>query len=89
MTCKCGKTPSPSVLRRLRQRHRKGYKYGGCHDNIVFGVKFSKKFLDKREMKLTNLDRKIVNLHNNDLGRKVGIIINTLFLQQNELPLYV
>ena len=78
------------MLRRLRQTNRKGYKYGGCHDNIAFGIKFSKKFLDKREMKLTNsADRKIVNLHNNDLGRKVGIIINTLFLQQNELPLYV
>lgn len=69
------------MLRRLRQRHRKGYKYGGCHDNIAFGVRFSKKFLDKREMKLTNsADRKIVNLHNNDLGRKVGIIMSYQYI---------
>lgn len=73
-TCKCGKIPSPHLLRHEQKRRGKKNKYGGCHDNIAFGVRFSKRFLDKREMKLsTAADRKIVNLHNNDLGRKVRI----------------
>ena len=88
-TCKCGKKPSPHWIRQLEKKRGKRYKYGGCHDNIPFGVRFSKKFLDKREMKLsTPADRKIVNLHNNDLGRKVWMIfcslIYTLMSPDNE-----
>jgi hypothetical protein len=72
--CACGRQPSRSLLRRHKRKYPgKMYVYGGCHDNIAVGTKFSKDFLDRREIRHTQPNnRKLVNLHNNDLGRKVG-----------------
>ena len=73
--CRCGRQPSRSLITRYEQRNPgKRYQYDGCHDNIAVGVKFSRDFLDRREMRYAKAnDRKMVNLHNNDLGRKVGL----------------
>lgn len=63
----------------LPQRYRskvEGYdeyiwKWGGCSDNVKFGIKFSKMFVDARE-KGDDLQSR-VNRHNNDVGRRVSI----------------
>lgn len=50
------------------------FKWGGCSHNIRYGNRFSKWFLDSRE-KADDIQSKI-NLHNNQVGRKVWIIRN-------------
>ncbi|XP_028409300.1 protein Wnt-4-like isoform X1 [Dendronephthya gigantea] len=79
--CDCGKQPSRSLLDRYAEaverknpgQPRKTYRYEGCHDNIHTGLKFSKDFLDRREKRLKKpASRKILNLHNYDLGRKIA-----------------
>lgn len=47
--------------------------WGGCSDNIDFGFKFSREFVDTGE-RGRNLREKM-NLHNNEAGRWVSIII--------------
>lgn len=53
------------------------YKWGGCSDNVFFGHKFSKKFSDSSELlelKLkNNVDDRLMNLHNNEVGRRVCV----------------
>ena len=80
-TCECGRAPSRSLIRQHARKHPgKKYRYGGCHDNIAYGMRFSRDFLDTREVKVTkHADKKIVNLHNNDLGRRVRIIFSNLY----------
>lgn len=51
-----------------------GWKWGGCSADIKYGIEFSKKFVDAREIKKNA--RRLMNLHNNEAGRKV---IKTFF----------
>lgn len=45
------------------------FRWGGCSDDIEFGINLAKSFLDERE---TGHDAKaLVNLHNNNVGRMV------------------
>uniref|UniRef100_A0A4W5RP87 Protein Wnt n=1 Tax=Hucho hucho TaxID=62062 RepID=A0A4W5RP87_9TELE len=46
-----------------------GWKWGGCSADIKYGVEFSRRFVDAREIKKTT--RRLMNLHNNEAGRKV------------------
>lgn len=46
------------------------WKWGGCSDNVKFGIKFSKMFIDGRE-KGDDLQSR-VNRHNNEVGRRVS-----------------
>ena len=41
-----------------------------CNDNIDFGMKFSRAFLDAREV--VNDARALLNKHNNEAGRRVS-----------------
>jgi len=53
----------PSAAARL-------FRWGGCSADVRYGLRFSRVFLDARE--LGNEDsRALVNLHNNRVGRKV------------------
>ncbi|KAK6180500.1 hypothetical protein SNE40_012645 [Patella caerulea] len=45
-----------------------GFEWGGCSDNIRYGSKFSKDFVDSKEMRL-NADG-LMNVWNNGAGRK-------------------
>uniref|UniRef100_A0A1S4H1W1 Protein Wnt n=1 Tax=Anopheles gambiae TaxID=7165 RepID=A0A1S4H1W1_ANOGA len=44
------------------------WKWGGCDDNVNFGVRKSKDFLDARLRKKSDI-KTLVRLHNNDAGR--------------------
>lgn len=46
-----------------------GWKWGGCSADIRYGLSFSKVFVDAREIKQNA--RTLMNLHNNEVGRKV------------------
>ncbi|KAG9330680.1 hypothetical protein JZ751_022509 [Albula glossodonta] len=46
-----------------------GWKWGGCSADIRYGVELSRRFVDAREIKKNA--RRLMNLHNNEAGRKV------------------
>lgn len=57
-----------------RGRHhdqRGDFDWGGCSDNIHYGVRFAKAFVDAKEKRLKDA-RALMNLHNNRCGRTVS-----------------
>lgn len=48
------------------------FDWGGCSDNIDYGIKFARAFVDAKERRGKDA-RALMNLHNNRAGRKVGI----------------
>lgn len=72
--CGCGRTPKMKL-------ENKNWLWGGCSDNIAYGVRFSKKFTDAVEKKRmqdqepTATSRALMNLHNNEAGRAVSLDI--------------
>lgn len=55
------------------------WEWGGCSDNLAFGYKFSREFVDTGERGRTQREK--MNLHNNEAGRAVSFISPKLFLQ--------
>ena len=50
------------------------FQWAGCSDNAAYGSAFSKLFIDAREKaKRKEASRALMNLHNNNAGRKVHI----------------
>lgn len=47
-----------------------GWKWGGCSADVKYGVEFSRRFVDAREIKKNS--RRLMNLHNNEAGRKAS-----------------
>ncbi|KAK2718160.1 hypothetical protein QYM36_005465 [Artemia franciscana] len=45
------------------------FAWGGCSDNIKFGMVFSRRFIDAKEKRLRDA-RALMNLHNNRAGRR-------------------
>nr|AHZ09432.1 Wnt4 [Rhopilema esculentum] len=72
--CSTGKISRCSCDANLRGYSRAGFQWSGCSDNVVFGVRFSKAFVDgyerERWTKAWTFDRVLMNLHNNEAGRK-------------------
>lgn len=57
-----------------------GFQWSGCSDNIAYGVAFSQSFVDVRERsKGQSSSRALMNLHNNEAGRKVKLCVHLLF----------
>lgn len=54
-----------------------GWKWGGCSADVKYGVEFSRRFVDAREIKKNA--RRLMNLHNNEAGRKVPHSYITLY----------
>jgi wingless-type MMTV integration site family protein 4 len=51
------------------------FEWGGCSHNVFFGHKFSRKFVDSSEIaeirRKNNVEDRLMNLHNNEVGRRV------------------
>lgn len=79
--CGCGRTPKMKL-------ENKNWIWGGCSDNIAYGVRFSKKFTHAVERKRMEgmekiaMRRAIMNIHNNEAGRLVSFYLmhNCLYL---------
>jgi len=57
-----------------------GWKWGGCSDDVRFGINFARQFVDAEERGLKDNDsRKLMNLHNNEAGR---LAVKTLMKMQ-------
>ncbi|MGH0149546.1 UNVERIFIED_CONTAM: hypothetical protein FKN15_024299 [Acipenser sinensis] len=55
--------------KRGRVRDERGdYDWGGCSDNVNYGIRFAKAFVDAKEKKVKDA-RALMNLHNNKCGR--------------------
>ncbi|CAH1265883.1 WNT16 [Branchiostoma lanceolatum] len=72
--CSCGRVTGDSDTLPARGSDLEGWKWGGCSDDIVFGMEFSKRFVDAadsrgRKKRSRNI-RSMMNLHNNEVGRK-------------------
>lgn len=53
------------------------FEWGGCSDNVRYGNKFSREFVDSGETK--EVPEGLMNLWNNEAGRKVNIFLYYLF----------
>lgn len=68
------KSCSCDPKKRGRFRDERGeFDWGGCSDNIDFGIKFAKEFVDAKERKVRDA-RALMNLHNNRCGRMVSCL---------------
>ena len=74
--CSDGRLKNCSCDTRLQgQVSPQGWQWGGCSDDVGFGIMFTRAFLDSRN-DATNktgseLEESLVNLHNNAVGRTV------------------
>ena len=60
-----------------------GWVWGGCSDNVKYGLDFSRKFVDAPEVLMhqdTQSIRNKMNIHNNEVGRRVNIFSTVNFL---------
>lgn len=55
------------------------WEWGGCSDNIDFGFKFARDFVDTGERGRSLREK--MNLHNNEAGRIVSEILTFSFFQ--------
>ena len=76
--CSSNRMASCSCDRRSTGYNQGGFKWHRCSDNVDFGIKFSKQFIDSVELNwsiqrmYSSLERSLMNLHNNEVGRKVS-----------------
>ncbi|ELK07715.1 Protein Wnt-7a [Pteropus alecto] len=69
------------------QYHRdEGWKWGGCSADIRYGIGFAKVFVDAREIKQNA--RTLMNLHNNEAGRKVFLDSGLSLEESRDVPGY-
>ncbi len=56
-----------------------GFQWAGCSDNVHYGSAFSRAFVDAHERKKRQpLEKMLMNLHNNEAGRKVATALRTI-----------
>ena len=61
-------------------RNGRGFQWGGCNDNIEYGLKYASEFIDSGEKEQDA--RAKINLHNNFVGRHVSTSSNTDWEQE-------
>lgn len=66
----------------IQRRQQQPWKWGGCSADIEFGLKFSRKFLDAREIE--GDARSLMNLHNNRAGRRVRFPMEFIINKKNQ-----
>lgn len=72
-SCGCSGAKRPNDL-------KSAWIWGGCGDNIEYGYKFAQNFIDIRERESNEIPgtldnaRQMMNLHNNEAGRRVNTI---------------
>lgn len=75
-TCGCSRTARPKDLPR-------DWLWGGCGDNVEYGYRFAKEFVDAREREKNfakgseEQGRALMNLQNNEAGRRVSHVVLT------------
>ncbi|KAK8732073.1 hypothetical protein OTU49_007173 [Cherax quadricarinatus] len=78
--CSSGELDDCGCDRSVRGVTQHGFQWSGCSDNIAYGVSLSKRFVDARDRKLVKKkksskhrvsSRALMNLHNNEAGRKL------------------
>lgn len=73
-TCGCSRTARPKDLPR-------DWLWGGCGDNVEYGYRFAKEFVDAREREKNfakgseEQGRALMNLQNNEAGRRVSRLV--------------
>lgn len=73
---KCRCDPSKSGKGDPDSNTKRKFRWGGCSDDIEFGINLAKSFLDERE--IGHDAKAMINLHNNNVGRMVCIFKLTL-----------
>lgn len=72
--CSAGELENCGCDRSLRGTSTEGFEWSGCSDNVDFGVSFSRTFVDARDRRKSrkkNHAQPLMNLHNNEVGRKL------------------
>ena len=65
--------PNKKVIQQIAEMQEGSWEWAGCDDNVFFGHKKSKDFLDARLRKRSDI-KTLVRLHNNEAGRLVSLI---------------
>lgn len=71
-------TVTPDIIPSIPSlRPTAGFQWSGCSDNLSYGVAFSQTFVDEPERaKGLSAGRPLMNLHNNEAGRKVDVSVH-------------
>ncbi|UYV82140.1 WNT4, partial [Cordylochernes scorpioides] len=71
--CSAGRLERCGCDRSVRGTTPEGYKWAGCSDNVAYGSAFSRAFVDARDIRAVRGAKAawaLLNLHNNEAGRK-------------------
>lgn len=80
-SCGCSQAPRPSTV-------NEKWSWGGCGDNIEYGYRFSRDFIDVREKeegfpkRSTDHGRSLMNRWNNEVGRRVSFFLSYSLLSK-------
>lgn len=68
--CSCGPIPGEAPA--------PGYRWGGCADNLNYGIMMGSKFSDApmKMKKAGSQANKLMHLHNSEVGRQVRVLLN-------------
>lgn len=71
--CSSGSLERCGCDRSIQSQISEGFQWSGCSDNVAYGTAFSKTFVDSRDLRSARSGanaRALMNLHNNEAGRK-------------------